>query len=185
MGGTGNRAVLMLHKCNAAMACLKILFVYNIFTFSNIGASGIYGPNISPYQVSVTGVNNVSLKCLFEARPSDCSGKNEIQWLFFDRPLKSSEKYEIEERKTKTKCNVLMITIFNIAYADEGTYGCRQSCKYFSGVYSASTALMHLKVLSGMNNCAIISSAFSKGVRVGEIFRYKEKGGKKINAEKM
>ena len=31
MGGTGNRAVLMLHKCNAAMIWLKILFVYNIF----------------------------------------------------------------------------------------------------------------------------------------------------------
>ena len=25
MGGTGNRAVLTLHKCNAAMVCLKIL----------------------------------------------------------------------------------------------------------------------------------------------------------------
>ena len=31
MGVTGNRAVLTLHKCNAAMVCLKILFVYNIF----------------------------------------------------------------------------------------------------------------------------------------------------------
>ena len=95
--------------------------------------------------------------------------------------LKSGEKYEIQERKTKTKCNVLMITIFNITYADEGTYGCRRSCKYFRGGYSASTDEMQLKVLSGMNNCVIISSAFSKG----EIFRYKEEGGKKINAEKM
>ena len=33
MGGTGNRAVLTLHKCNTAMVCLKILFVYNIFHF--------------------------------------------------------------------------------------------------------------------------------------------------------
>ena len=31
MGGTGNMAVLTLHKCNAAMICLKVLFVYNIF----------------------------------------------------------------------------------------------------------------------------------------------------------
>ena len=31
MGGTRNRVVLTLHKCNAAMICLKILFVYNIF----------------------------------------------------------------------------------------------------------------------------------------------------------
>ena len=78
-----------------------------------------------------------------------------------------------------------MITIFNITYADEGTYGCRRSCKYFSGAESYSTDHLQLKVLSGMNNCVIISGAFSKGVRVGEIFRYKEEGGKKINAEKM
>ena len=101
MGGTGNRAVLTLHKCNAAMVCLKILFVYNIFTFSNIGR---HGPYISPRQVSVTGVNNVSLKCLDAVRPSDCSGIYELEWLFFERPLKSSEKYEIQEKKTKTKC---------------------------------------------------------------------------------
>ena len=31
MGGTGKKAVLMLHKCNAAVIFLKILFVYNIF----------------------------------------------------------------------------------------------------------------------------------------------------------
>ena len=78
-----------------------------------------------------------------------------------------------------------MITIFNIAYADEGPYSCTWTCKR---VYRSSSGFGHsmlLKVLSGMNNCVIISSAFSKGVRVGEIFRYKEEGGKKINAEKM
>ena len=78
-----------------------------------------------------------------------------------------------------------MITIFNITYADEGTYGCRRFCKYFSGGYSYSTDHLQLKVLSGMNNCVIISSAFSKDVRVGEILRCKEEGEKKINAEKM
>ena len=77
-----------------------------------------------------------------------------------------------------------MITIFNIAYSDEGTYWCQWSCKHFRGS-SATGDRLRLKVLSGMNNCVIISSAFSKGVRVGEIFRYKEEGGKKINAEKM
>ena len=74
-----------------------------------------------------------------------------------------------------------MITIFNIDYADEGTYTCRYSGK--SGC--SHTIHSSMKVLSGMNNCVIISSAFSKGVRVGEIFRYKEEGGKKMNAEKM
>ena len=141
--------------------------------------------DISPRQVSVTGFNNVSLKCLAKIRPSECIN-NELQWLFSERPLKSGEKYEIQERKTKTKCKrVLMITIFNITYADEGTYGCKWTCQhdYHSAVGVRSS--VQLKVLSGMNNCVIISSAFSKGVRVGEIFRYKEEGGKKINAEKM
>ena len=111
---------------------------------------------------------------------------NELQWLFFERPLKSGEKYEIQERKTKTKCKrVLMITIFNITYADEGTYSCSWTCEQdYDRRYSIRVP-MQLKVLSGMNNRVIIYSAFSKGVRVGEIFRYKEEGGKKINAEKM
>ena len=77
-----------------------------------------------------------------------------------------------------------MITIFNIAYSDEGTYKCEWSCKNVRLGISTHD-LLELKVLSGMNNCVIIGSAFSKGVRVGEIFRYKEEGGKKINAEKM
>ena len=74
-----------------------------------------------------------------------------------------------------------MITIFNIDHPDEGMYGCRYSCKNAAAIGTG----IFMKVLSGMNNCVIISSAFSKGVRVGEIFRYKEEGGKKINAEKM
>ena len=70
------------------------------------------------------------------------------------------------------------ITIFNIDYLDEGIYCCRYSC---TDQYAPVTGFSSMKVLSGMNNCVIISSAFSKG----EIFRYKEEGGKKINAEKM
>ena len=140
--------------------------------------------DISPRHVSVTGFNNVSLKCLVEERPNGCFD-NELQWLFFNRPLKSGEKYEIQERKTKTKCKTdFMITIFSVTYADEGKYSCKWLC---DKEYSTSSTIQ-LKVfpsLTGMNNCVIISSAFSKGVRVGEIFRYKEEGGKKINAEKM
>ena len=138
--------------------------------------------DISPRHVSVTGVNNVSLKCLVEERLDSCSNNELLQWRFFYRLLKSDEKYEIQERKTKTKWKrVSMITIFNISYSDEGPYTCWYSCK--SGAAIGTSLFM--KVLSGMNNCVIISSAFSKGVRVGEIFRYKEEGGKKINAEKM
>ena len=74
-----------------------------------------------------------------------------------------------------------MITIFNFDYPDEGEYSCHYSCKN-GNAFGTGT---FVKVLSGMNNCVIISSAFSKGVRVGEIFSYKEVGGKKINGEKM
>ena len=151
------------------------------FTFSNIGLwPG--APYISSPEVSVKAFNNVSLKCLAGVRPSGCYD-SKLQWRFSNRwmSLKSGEKYEIQERKTKTKWKrVSMITIFNIDYPDEGIYICRRSS---NGCYSTTHSSM--KVLSGMNNCVIISSAFSKGVRVGEIFRYKEEGGKKINAEKM
>ena len=74
-----------------------------------------------------------------------------------------------------------MITIFNITYADEGRYDCMWTCENdYGGTVGVGTS-MQLKVLPGMNNCVIISSAFSKGVRVGEIFRYKEEGTKRIN----
>ena len=137
--------------------------------------------NISPSHVSVKGFNSVRIKCLVEETPDTCASNGEIEWHFFSRPLKSGEKYEIQERKTKTKWKrVSMITIFNIGYPDEGEYTCYHS-KHGCSVGKSS----FMKVLSGMNNCVIISSAFSKGVRVGEIFRYKEEGGKKINAEKM
>ena len=138
--------------------------------------------DISPHHVSVTGFNNVTFKCLVKEARDSCFSNDELQWLFFDRPLKSGEKYEIQDRKTKTKWKkVSMITIFNIDYPDQGAYGCRYSCKYGG----SATTFSSMKVLSGMNNCVIISSVFSKGVRVDEIFRYKEEGGKKIKTEKM
>ena len=53
-----------------------------------------------------------------------------------------------------------MITIFNIDYLDEGEYTCYYPCKN-----GADGVFIFMKVLSGMNNCVIISSAFSKGSR--------------------
>ena len=140
----------------------------------------ITAPKISSPEVSVTANTNVSLKCLVGVRPNDCND-NELQWHFSNSwtSLKSGEKYEIQERKTKTKCKKdFMITIFSVTYADEGKYSCKWSC---DKEYSTSSTIQ-LKVfpsLTGMNNCVIISSAFSKDVREGEIFRYKEEGGKK------
>ena len=137
-------------------------------------------PQISSPEVSVTANTNVSLKCLVGVRPNVCND-NELQWHFSNSStsLKSGEKYEIQERKTKTKCETdFMITIFNVTYADEGKYSCTWSCKKDAPSFSRSSTIQ-LKIVTGMNNCVIISSAFSKGVRVGQFFRYKEEGGKK------
>ena len=162
---------------------LKKYYLFIIFfTFSNIGLFPRV-PHISSPEVSVTANTNVSLKCLVEVRPSDC-WDNSLDWYFSNRTtrLESGEKYDIQERRTNTRCKKeFIITIFNVTYADEGKYKCQWLCdEYYPSLSKSST--IQLKVfpsLTGMNNCVIISSAFSKGVRAGEIFLYKEEVGKK------
>ena len=153
------------------------------FTFSNIGLwRG--APHISSPDVSVTANTKVSLRCLVGVRPSDC-WDNQLQWFFSNSTtsLKSDKKYDIQERKTNTKCETdFIITILNVTYADEGKYKCTWLCERDDPFSSSRSSTIQLKVfpsLTGMNNCVIISSAFSKDVRVGEIFRCKEEGGKK------
>ena len=150
------------------------------FTFSNIGVCGqfppFYGPHVTPYHVVVTGFNNVSFDCQVHTSVSTCFRSGEFQWLFrnklFYKLIFSGEKYEIQERRRGGRLLHSKITIFNIDYLDEGTYGCRYSCTDWN---APVTGFSSMKVLSGMNNCVIISSAFSKG----EIFRYTKKRGAK------
>ena len=154
------------------------------FTFSNIGFFP-RAPKISSPEVWVTAFNKVSLKCLVRVRPSYC-WDNALRWYFSNSStsLKSDEKYGIQERRTNTRCKKdFIITIFNVTEADEGKYKCTWFCELDYPSFSRSS-IIQLKVFSsptGMNNCVIISSAFSKGVRVGEIFRYKEEGTERIN----
>ena len=141
----------------------------------------ITAPQISSPEVSVTAFTIVSLRCLVAVRPSDCYD-NELRWYFNNSwsPLKDGVKYDIQERKTNTRCKTdFIITIFNVTYADEGKYMCQWLCdkEYTSYSRRSTIQLRVFPSLTGMNNCVIISSAFSKGVRVGEIFRYKEEGG--------
>ena len=172
MGGTGNRA--------AQVERSKYYLFTIFFTFSNVGfLPG--APQISSPKVSVTAFDNVSLKCLVGVRPRDCYN-SKLQWRFSNRwmSLKSGENYEIQERKTKTKCRTdFMITIFNVTYADGGMYSCDWFCNKDDPWRVFRSSTIQLKVVSGMNNCVIISSAFSKGVGAGEMFLYKEEVGKK------
>ena len=154
------------------------------FTFSNIGfVSG--APQISSPQVSVTANTKVSLRCLVEVRPGNC-WDNQLQW-YFNNSLTSlkhvHEKYNIQERKTNTRCKTdFIITIFNVTEADEGEYKCKWVCDKDYPSFSRSSTIQ-LKVYpplgAGMNNCVIFSSAFSKGARVGEFFLLQRRGGKK------
>ena len=162
---------------------LKKYYLFIIFfTFSNIGFFP-RAPHISSPEVSVTANTNVSLKCLVGVRPSDCS-ENALRWYFSNRTtrLESGEKYDIQERRTNTRCKKeFIITIFNVTYADEGKYKCQWLCDKYYPILSQSSTIQ-LKVFpspTGMNNCVIISSAFSKGVGAGEMFLYKEEVGKK------
>ena len=165
--------------------CTKKYYLFIIFfTFSNIGLLP-RAPHISSPEVSVTANTNVSLKCLVGVSPIGC-WDNSLDWYFSNRTtrLESGEKYDIQERGTNTRCKQeFIITIFNVTYADEGKYKCQWLCdEYDPSLYKSST--IHLKVFpspKGMSNCVIISSAFSKGVRVGGIFRYKEEGAKRTN----
>ena len=159
MGGTRNRTVLTLQQ----WFFKKYLFI-TFFIFSNVGFFP-GAPQISSPKVSVTAFSNVSLRCLVGVRPSDCYD-NGLRWYFSNSstPLKSGEKYDIQERKTNTRCKTdFIITIFNVTEADEGKYKCTWFCEIDDDPSFSKSSTIQLKVLAGMNNCVIISSAFSKG----------------------
>ena len=107
----------------------QIIFAHHIFLSSNTGLWP-KAPQISSPTVSVTAYFNVSLKCLAFVRPSDC--ENNLRWYFNNSPgeLKSGEKYDIQERKTNTRCKTdFILTIVNVTEADEGKYKCQWLCE--------------------------------------------------------
>ena len=147
------------------------------FIFSNIGLSP-RAPQISSPIVLGTAFTNVSLRCLVAVQPRKCYD-NELQWYFNNilTSLKSGEKYEIQERKTKTKCKTdFIITIFNVTEADNGKYKCTWFCKKDHPLLSRSSTIQLMVFPSpagspagsptGMNNCVIISSALNHITRL-------------------
>ena len=124
----------------------QIIVAHHIFLSSNTGI--IQAPQISSPQVRVIAYLNVSLKCLAFVRPSDC-WDNSLRWYFNNSSgeLKSGEKYDIQERKTNTKCKTAFIlTIVNVTEADEGKYKCQWLCENDDPISSSKSSIIQLKV---------------------------------------
>ena len=126
----------------------EIIFAHHIFLSSNTGFLP-KAPQRSSPTVSVTAYSNVSLKCLAFVRPSDC-WDNSLQWYFNNSSgeLKSgAEKYDIQERKTNTRCKTdFILTIVNVTEADEGKYKCQWLCENGYPISSAKSSIIQLKV---------------------------------------
>ena len=123
----------------------QIIFAHHIFLSSNTGIT--QAPKISSPQVSVTAYLNVSLKCLAFVRPSDC-WDNSLRWYFnkSSGELKSGEKYDIQDRKTNTRCKTdFILTIVNVTEEDEGKYKCQLLCdEYYPD--DSKSSIIQLKV---------------------------------------
>ena len=106
-------------------------------------------PPISPPEVSVTAYNNVSLKCLVEIDPDNCAAYSmKFQWFFNNSstPLTSGEKYDIQERRTNSRCKIdFILTIANVTDDDEGKYKCQWICAKDD---SSSASFIQLNVFS-------------------------------------
>ena len=55
--------------------------------------------------------------------------------------LENGEKYEINEKKTQSKCKIqFILSIFNVTENDGGTYSCHWTCE-FEGTTEAAIDL--------------------------------------------
>ena len=145
---------------------LKIIFAYHIFLSSNTGLSP-KAPQITSLEVSKIAYLNVSLKCRVGVSPSACDD-NSLQWYFNNSSvkLKSGEKYDIQERKTNTKCKKdFILTIVNATDADKGGYKCRYVCNFAD----SRSSTIQLKVLPGTDTPVI-----SKGLGSRNLSKFKQ-----------
>ena len=108
-------------------------------------------PPISPPEVSVTAYNNVSLKCSVEIDPDDweCADSMKLQWFFNNSstPLTCGEKYDIQKRRTNSRCKIdFILTIANVTDDDEGKYKCQWICHKDAPSSLHSTSFIQLNV---------------------------------------
>ena len=158
-----------MHKKNGNH--FQIIFAHHIFLSSNTGI--IQAPQISP-QASVKAYSNASLECKVGVRPSDC-WDNSLRWYFNNNSgeLESSEKYNIQERKTNTRCKTdFILTIVNVTEADEGKYKCQWLCDNDYPSFSRSS-IIQLKVLPPSEEVTD-TPVISKGIVSRNLSKFKK-----------
>ena len=94
--------------------------------------------------VTASASSNASLICLVEIDPDACGDSLELQWrhLRFNSSvlIKGDEKYEIQEKKTDTKCKIeFILTINNVTKDDEAKYSCNSVCRVGPGYVTSAT----------------------------------------------
>ena len=97
-------------------------------------------PTIQSKVKLATAFSNATLHCLVDIIPDDSP---KLTWHLNDTvPLKSGGKYEIEKKKTYTKCKTdFILTIVNVTDNDEGNY-----CCHMRDFYENRSATIQLKV---------------------------------------
>ena len=144
-GGEGKSKKVTPYGCTKNGNHFQIIFTHHIFLSSNTGI--IQAPQISSPEVPVTAYSNATLECEVGVRPSDC-WDNSLRWYFNNNSekLESGEKYNIQERKTNTRCKTdFILTIINVTEADEGKYKCQWLCDRDYPNFSRSS-IIQLKV---------------------------------------
>ena len=101
-------------------------------------------PAIPFLKVTASASSNASLICVVEIDPDGCADSLELQWrhLRFNSSvlIKGDEKYEIQEKKTDTKCKIeFILTINNVTKDDEAKYRCRSVCRAGRGYVKSAT----------------------------------------------
>ncbi|KAJ7386670.1 Hemicentin-1 [Desmophyllum pertusum] len=129
-------------------------------------------PTINSSEVLASTFSNVSLTCLFD---KDDNCPDESFWYLNGKQLESGEKYEIVEKKTRTKCKEeYILSIFNVTKNDEGNYSCHWLCEY----ETTTTAAIDLKVTEAQPPTGVFGRAMV------DIFHDEhEEGGSDVDEE--